>query len=182
MDRRLEGVGIKTTPAGEIDVRTSQTYDLIKPADALAVGRSAEAMSDKANKVFEQRADELRAQRSHYRAGEMLGRGDPKEKRAYDKAENKFFRQHRPLYTGQAQNKHIKRRLLNIAQANRDARREEVRDNQIPEASKGTPGYSSSPYDYLPYPRVRSKLDIIRNREYNQRRDDQNREVDDLPW
>jgi hypothetical protein len=195
LDRRLEGVGITTTPAGEIDARTTQKYGLIKPADALAAGRSAQAMSDKANKAFERRMYELRRQKGDivgtlewHKRNREAPTNSPMVQAAIDaggtivtnnnRAENKFFRQHRPLYTGQAQNKHIKRRLLNIAEANRDAGRE-----QIPVDSEGNrPGYSSSPWDYLPYPRVRSKLDIIRNREYNQRRDDQKRWEEDLPW
>ena len=179
LNRRLEGVGMSTTPTGEIDARTSQTYDLLKPADAMSVFRSAEAMSDKANKAFERRMYELRRQK-----GDIVGTLEWHKRNReapfgpYDDSEpQRKWSDDPQLYTGQAQNKHIKRRLLNIAQSNLAARREEVRED-----SKGTPGYSSSPYDYLPYPRVRSKLDIIRNREYNQRRDDQNREVEDLPW
>ena len=211
MNRRLEGVGIKTTPAGEIDVgtfplrqppppnmsartarwlndltqfpdvdaRTAQKYGLLKPEDVIATGRSAQAMSSKGGDAFARRFDELRAQRSHYRAGEMLGRGDPKEKRAYDKSQRRLNRRHDPLYTGAAKRKHIKRRLLNIAQANRDAGREQLLED--PEGNR--PGYSSSPWDYLPYPQVRSKLDIIRNQAYDQGTGKwKKREDEELPW
>jgi hypothetical protein len=205
LDRRLEGVGITTTPttdapAGEIDARTTQRRGLIKPADAMSVGHSAEAMSDKANKAFERRMYELRRQKGdivgtlewHKRKREepddpeaVVTEADlmlPKERRkrelGYNETERKFFRQHRPLYTGQAQNKHIKRRLLNIAEANRDAGR-----TQLPEDPEGNrPGYSSSPYDYLQYPDVKEQLKIIRNRAYNQGTGKWKREDEGLPW